>query len=238
MELEADIQQPLESDQSLFDSSISAKKLITNGPTKIKSADIDFINNLKVQDILDNVLDMNEGFEIENKLYFQIVDASEPIIVEMINNVTKTDLIHTDADINFDDVLVQGDVQCESNLRVAETINDIKFDTKNLLLRNVDQNFSEFSVDHLVVRKDDANVSLNNSNTDEHEDNVMSSIKEMKVKDLWIKEYINGVKISTLNKYALRNSGDQEIVVPCYFNHLEAGNLETKELSGKKIHHF
>lgn len=177
---------------------------------------------------------MNEGFDIKKEVKFKTVDASEPVIVDRINNVTKNDLVHTDADVNFDNLLVEGDVQCNSHLEVAETINNVKFDSKNLLLLNVNQNFSVFSLDHLVLRTDASNDNETFSFGEEQINPVLTSIKEIIVKDLWIKGYINGVKISTLNKYALRNSGDQELVVPCYFNHLEVNNLETKELSGKR----
>lgn len=212
-------------------SSISAKTMMINEPSIIKSIDVNFINNINIQELLDNVLDLNEGFEIDKDVHFKSVFASEPIIASKINNVDKNMLLHTDDDIGFDELSIEGGVHCQGPLKVAETINNIKFDSENVLLKTGDQNFTDFSVEHLVVdklRADNFHRSFRTGATNAS----LSLIEKLKVKDLVVGGYMNGVKISTLNKYALRNSGDQDIIATCYFNHLEADNLETKELSG------
>lgn len=209
-------------------STISAETMMINELSIIKSIDVDFINNINIPELLDNVLDLNEGFEINKDVHFKSVFASEPIIANKINNVDKNMLLHTDDDIGFDELSIEGDVHCQGHLKVAETINNIKFDSENVLLKNGDQNFTDFSVEHLVVDK----LRADNFDHTQITNVSISSIEKLKVKDLVIGGYMNGVKISTLNKYALRNSGDQDIIATCYFNHLEADNLETKELSG------
>lgn len=189
------------------------------------------INNIRTQVLLKNVIDLNEGFEIKEAVHFKAIQLDQPIVANKINNIDKGNVIHTNSDIEFDDIETEGDLHCE-HLTVTETINNIKFGKNNILMKIGQQNFSDFSVENLVVNnliatKFDGQLENNTSN------GSVSKIGNLTVKDLRIGGYMNGVKITTLYKYALRNAGDQKFTVPCFFNHLEAENLDTKTVSGK-----
>lgn len=204
--------------------------MIVKGTADIISTDTDLINTIRTQDLLDNILDLNEGFEIEEEAHFKTLEVFQPITTNKINNVDKDDVIHTEDDIDFEDLAIEGDLHSE-HLIISETINNITFGKNNILLKAGPQNFSDFSLENLIVSNLTAKKFADgmNNNTD---NGSVSSIGNFKVTDLRIGGYINGVKIPTLYKYALRNNGDQDFVVPCFFNHLEAENLDTRTLSG------
>lgn len=230
VEFEDFINDPLESDNIFADeSSISTKTLILNGTSKFEELDAELLNNVNVQELLDNVLDINQGFDLPI-VKFGTFHASEPIVFEKLNKVAKDKMIHTNSNLSFEHLMIEGKLHLQLPLLVEEKINNVIFNGENLLLKTGDQTFGDFSVEYLVVNNVTAKF-LNN--TDQEQTGEVTEVEELKVKDLKIGGYINGVKISTLNKYALRNSGDQDIVVPCYFNYLEVDNLDTKNLSGK-----
>lgn len=229
IQLEDQIQKRLETDEE--QSTITANKMQINGQCFINTIDVNLINGVTIHDVQDNVFDLDEGFEIDNDVQFQTVEALKPIIFNTVNNVTKNNIIHTNDNVELPELSVDGNVECKSHLTVAETINNIRFDSENVLLKDGDQNFSDFSVARLVAK----NVSADNfEDSQPHDENVVTSVEEMKVKDLRVGGYMNGVKIITLNKYALRNAGDQNILVPCYFNNLQLDSLDTEILSGKE----
>lgn len=210
--------------------------MIVKGTASIKSVETDLINTIRTQVLLDNVIDLNEGFEIKEDVHFKTIQVVQPIVANKINNIDKANVIHTNSDIEFDDIVTEGDLHCE-HLTVTGTINNIIFGKNNILLKTGQQNFSDFSVENLVVHnliasKFAGQLENNTSN------GSVSKIGNLKVKDFRIGGYMNGVKITTLYKYALRNAGDQEFTVPCFFNHLEAENLDTKTVSGKHLKTF
>ncbi|RZC40837.1 uncharacterized protein BDFB_005868, partial [Asbolus verrucosus] len=223
-----------------IDRNITADVIIFNNSTFIQNLIAPKINNFETDKLKENVLDINNGFQLgEINLSSVMIEGS--VTPKIINGRNGSTLIHRSDDLNLDLLTVRGNLVALEGVEIKGKLNGITVDDQNLLLSVGDQYLSEplalnsVKIDRMIAKslngKNMATVQLWN------DDNIsIDRIKNLKVKNLTIGGYINDVDIPTLNKYALKKSGDQTVTSDYIFDVLEGDNLEVEgEISGKRL---
>ncbi|ERL93362.1 hypothetical protein D910_10654 [Dendroctonus ponderosae] len=217
---------------------LEADTLIFNNDTQVNGLQVAAVNALEVDDVLDKVLDIAEGFSVNNSMNFTVVVTENSLSLSTLNGSPLEEYVSLRKDLMLEEFTVQGPVAFQSGLLIGNhTINDVEITEKNLLLKEGDQDFSEnLSVDELRVNELTSN-NLNCFALDSLSDNgeEIFNIGALKVKHLSIGGLLNNVDIKSLAKRGLRKSGNQFWETPLSFNSLEVEELQIKELSGKLI---
>lgn len=214
---------------------INADEIIFNNVTLIHNLDAEKINNFVTQELLNNTLNIDQGFNLGEVSLASMTDNS--LNASIINRRDPKSLIHTFDNLNLINLNVNGTLSAPEGVRLEGRLNDVAIN--NLLLKTGDQNLSEplivnsAKIDRISVR------ALNNQNLTslkQPEIVKIGHIETLKVKNLTIGGYINNIDVPTLDKYALKKSGNQRITSDYIFDEIQGKNLEVfGEISGKKL---
>ncbi|XP_044255131.1 uncharacterized protein LOC123005441 [Tribolium madens] len=218
---------------------ISAEVIIFNNSTFIQNLVTDKINNFETNKLLENTLNIELGFDLGEVSFVSLI-TDESLKAHAINARDPQTLLHTSDNLNLTNLKVQGNLSAPKGIKVEGKLNNMSINNKSLLLKSGDQNFSQ----PLVLQEAEINKitakSLNgqdlaNLRTPTQEP-IISHLETLKVKNLTIGGYINNVDVPTLDKYALKKSGNQQITSEFIFDEIQGKNLEVfGEISGKKV---
>lgn len=158
-----------------------------------------------------------------------------------INGRPQEDLLHKNVDnLVVNDLVINGNFWV-TNLQVKGLLNGLQFNTTNVLLREGDQFFlGNLSTQNLIADNVTAKF-LNNLNLHSQPQQAQRTpvkifdVDTLRVKHLTIAEYMNNVDLPTLNKFALKTSGNQEITGDYIFNELSVKDFQTQKLNNISI---
>ncbi|KAJ8942440.1 hypothetical protein NQ314_010069, partial [Rhamnusium bicolor] len=223
-EIEHNLKSSLQLQNShIIDYNLTANQIILSKDGILNSPEIEMINNVPINTLLENILNINEGFDVDSTMEFNFLRVEEPIFPQNINNISAGEILHKSDDFNIDNLIINGSVNFLNEVNVLENVNGLTIDNRSILLQNCDQDFDEFRVKRIDVNN--LETALLNKIEIKSVENLLKntekikSLTELKAHTVAVGGYINNVDLSTLQKYALR----------------KANNLETNLLSGKNV---
>ncbi|XP_018568702.1 uncharacterized protein LOC108908983 [Anoplophora glabripennis] len=219
-------------EEEVIDRDIRVNQLILNKDAFVTSIQTDSINDFE-RDLFENVLDIDKGFETDS-MEFTILSLEDTISPQTINGFPTDSALHKSGLANVDNLLVDGVVEFLSGFNVEKNINNMTISKSNTLLSKGDQNFQDFSVTNVEINQLVSEF-LNLANTSAQNTKNINKLKELNVKNLTIIDLVNDVDLATLEKYALKVSGTQNITKKYSFNKIEADNLDANTLSNRKL---
>ncbi|CAG9856325.1 unnamed protein product [Phyllotreta striolata] len=204
----------------VFGDQLEAKSILLNDSGKFASLSTDKINGRTIDSILENSLNVNGGFGVDStsiKIDFLRTDELQ---LRAINNRSIRSLIRKGEinDLNavkiLDSAVFEGDVTVENQ--------NIPTDHVPLNIPNQKLRMSEVEADEITDVGD--------------EKKQLKNVSVLKTKNLIVGGYLNDVDVATLEKYALRKSGRQDITAESYyFDRVETEFLDTDRLSDSQI---
>ncbi|KAL3267313.1 hypothetical protein HHI36_011443 [Cryptolaemus montrouzieri] len=208
--------------------------------SKIHSLSTETINGEIIDEILVNSIDINGDTPWTNRLVLEHVQIDSNISPHIINGRKADDMINIHDDIEINQLSIIGKMIADSV--TTQTLNNIPFDKENILLKNMDQKFSNFEIENLQVEmlnpENINNRNMINLEVGTKSDHKIDRVSRLKTKKIVIGEFINNVDMRTLDNYSLRIVGDQEITQKYFFENLQANNMIIEELSGKNVENF
>jgi hypothetical protein len=217
---------------------IAADQIIFNNLTLFDNLNATTINSFQTREILDNILDIEEGFEL-GEVDFASIKIEGDFTPTTINRQDPSSLVYRNDNLTLE-FLTVGKV-VSSGVEIGGTLNGVVVDDGNLLMRTGDQQFSkplvvrDVTVDRIFARSLKGNDLATMRLWDEGSVTV-ESMETLTVENLMIGGYINDVDVPTLDKYALRKTGDQRITSLYTFDTLRGTNLDVRgEISGKTL---
>ncbi|KAF7271929.1 hypothetical protein GWI33_015227 [Rhynchophorus ferrugineus] len=215
---------------------VEAETIIFNNHSSIVSLKSVLVNNIKIDDILNNSMDINEGFKIGKNLAFNITRVDHSLDPLSINNIPFDQYVHVLQDKHLDLLKVSGSITFQEGVDVSGTINNMVVRDNALLIDDRDQEFStnlranELNVQNLSTKY------INGFDFDDLKPRPISHLDVLEVKDLNIRGLINGVNLPFLSKRVLRSIGDQLLSDDLIVDSVEADQLMIYGmLSGKNI---
>lgn len=238
-QLEIDAQNSLQSNSAkMINRDISADELIFNKDIFINNLKIARLNNISMNDLYENALNITEGFELDEIiLNSAIIDDS--IEVDTINGHPSTNLIHTNEPIILNRVTLKNRLTSPA-VQVEGKLNNLTVNEQTTLLRSGDQSLGILDTDWVEIR----DLDTNNINGIEVETLLpllggnrqnVKHIKNLTVTNLVVGGYINDVDVPTLDKYALKKEGDQEITSKYIFDEIKANDLRSSHLDTRNL---
>ncbi|XP_015834885.2 uncharacterized protein clos isoform X1 [Tribolium castaneum] len=218
---------------------ISAEEIVFNNSTLIHNLVTDKINDFETNKLLENALDIEQGFDL-GEVSFVSVITDESLKASAINTRDPQTLIHTSDNLNLTNFKVRGSLSAPKGIKIEGKLNNMSINHQSLLLKSGDQNFSQpLTLQEAQINKMTAK-SLNGQDLSNlrapTQKPLIEHFETLKVKNLTIGGYINNVDVPTLDKYALKKSGNQQVTSEFIFDELRGKNLEVfNEMSGKKI---
>ncbi|XP_045480010.1 uncharacterized protein LOC123684687 [Harmonia axyridis] len=189
---------------------LSAQRIIMLDPY-IRSLSTDSLNDVKIDEFLGNVIDINEDGEWPNNIVLERAQLDSQIHPDTINGKNIENVISTSDNLSLENLTVLGETKFLEPV-ITETLNYIPFDEEHILMKETDQ-----SSRHLVDRK------------------LISKISTLKASRVEIGGLMNEVSMRTLDKYALRKSGDQVLTEKYHFGELHVGNIQGSEISDERL---
>jgi hypothetical protein len=124
---------------------IAADQIIFNNLTLFDNLNATTINSFQTREILDNILDIEEGFEL-GEVDFASIKIEGDFTPTTINRQDPSSLVYRNDNLTLE-FLTVGKV-VSSGVEIGGTLNGVVVDDGNLLMRTGDQQFSK----PLVVR--------------------------------------------------------------------------------------
>lgn len=213
---------------------VEANTIIFNNDTLIVNGlEVSSVNALEVDEVLDKVLDITEGFSMNNSMDFEVVVTQKNLSLGTLNGLPLKDYVSLSEDLVLEELDLQGFAAFEGGLLLENpTINNVEFAGKNWLLKEGDQDFAgNLSVAELEV------IDLTSKSLDllPESGEPISNVEALNVKHLRIGGLLNNVDVKSLEKRGLKKSGNQFWGAPLTINSLEVQELRTKGLSGKLV---
>ncbi|KAF2893085.1 hypothetical protein ILUMI_13089, partial [Ignelater luminosus] len=213
-----------------FKRNVHVEELLLNkSPSSFNSATIEMINGYEIAPIIENVLDIDEGFVTNESFEFDRITINNEFQPESINELSGAEI--------FCDVVVEGDAIL-NEVNLDGKLGDITFSKHHILLNEEDQVLSGL---HIVNTFSAKQLEVNNErnahmfSTATVENSVLSNVNRVKARKMTVGSYINEVDIPSLHKHALRKEGDQTIIGEYTFDTLHLDNINTETLSGENI---
>lgn len=222
---------------------MTISNLILHNTGGLKKLITERINKIPVNDVLTNTLNVNKGFNRNLTIEFTSVQVEETIIPKYINDMELSRLQHTTDTMEIDELSINGTISCEQETVIDDKMNDMLFDNSHLLKSEEDQDFDTINIQSIDI----VNLTVNNLNNVDLQvnktidtrtastDNAINELETFKVQELTVGGYVNGLDVATINKYALRQGGDQVISKTHFWEQVDTDNINIQNLSGKYV---
>lgn len=227
------------SNKNIINGDVFVEKLIFSGnSTYLENITVETVNGIGINNILDNIININDGFEIKKSLMMKNTTIENAFDPKYINNHSVHQLIHTNRQNSLNDVIVLGDIVFLDGIFVKGKLNNISFTKENILLRKENQTFETFEITNVTVEKLDNSLNnniLQSQNIGNDRKIIIQNITNLTVKKATIFGLMNKMDLQSLDKYALKSHGVQNIVGKYSFGSISISNLNVTTLSGKQI---
>ncbi|XP_044747906.1 uncharacterized protein LOC123309089 [Coccinella septempunctata] len=211
---------------------LEADEIIMTDP-QVRFLSSQTINDANINELLDNLIYVNEDEGWPNGIVLERAQIDSQIHPDFINGKNIEDVISLDDNLSIKNLIVVGETTFSQPV-ITETLNNIPFDEEHILMRDSDQIIPNLDVED--VRVDNLNVVGLNGGREENEDiEPISKISKLKAERMTVGGLMNDVSIGTLDKYALRTSGDQVLTGKYFFEELLAQNIEGQILNSKRL---
>lgn len=190
------------------------------------------LNNVTVSEFIENIININEGFNIEYPLQINNIEVKNFVTPKIINDQPIESMLRANENRHLKNVTIKGNVIFDDGMTLGDTLDGIRIDRNNILLNEGDQyipgelKVTTINAEHLqtpFLNK----LDLKSINPEENTVPV-KSIENLTVKELIVNKYLNDVDVVTLDKYALRTSESQEITAAYAFDNLHLKNLDSR----------
>lgn len=234
----------------IIDHGLTADTVVLNNDAFVNNLYTNSINNIDINRLLDQTINVNDGFQL-NVAEFETIRIEGETIPKTFNGHDSTALLHLTDDLMLDELIVNGDVLANNGVMVQGKINNNLVIDENILLVSGDQ---EFLGDNITIKSTQVNnniveidnidakflngIDLLSTLSPLINDKInVDKLNKLTVKTFVIGGFINDVDFRTLDKYALRKQGDQEISEKYVFDSIEANNMVIRDglLSGRNI---
>lgn len=216
-----------ESVKEIFDhdwnfTNIQANKVVFNNKTSINFLQTNLINNQSVDHLLDNLLNLEEGFDLD-ELDVEIAVLENDVEFLMVNNRSVDDYVLSNSDsVVVQEMVVDNSANFTQGLELLLINQKIRVNDEELLLNHGDQVFSwDLNVDALVADQ------LNTTNGSDYFDLEVSKVNYLEVDNLEVGGLINRVDFPLLAAGSLKKTSNttQVLHVPLHVNELEAESI-------------
>lgn len=201
---------------------IQANKVIFNNKTSVNFLQTNLINNQSVDLLLDNVLNLEKGFDLD-ELDVEVAVLENDVQFLMLNNRSVNNYVLSNSgSVVVQEVVVGHSANFTQGLKVSSINQKISVSEEKLLLNHGDQVFSwDLNLDNLVADQ------LNTTNGSDYLNLEVSHVNSLKVDSLEIGGLINRVDFPLLAAGSLKKASNttQVLHVPLYVNQLEAENI-------------
>lgn len=201
---------------------IQANKVIFNNKTSVNFLQTNLINNQSVDLLLDNVLNLEKGFDLD-ELDVEVAVLENDVQFLMLNNRSVNNYVLSNSgSVVVQEVVVGHSANFTQGLKVSSINQKISVSEEKLLLNHGDQVFSwDLNLDNLVADQ------LNTTNGSDYLNLEVSHVNSLKVDSLQIGGLINRVDFPLLAAGSLKKASNttQVLHVPLYVNQLEAENI-------------
>ncbi|XP_066147264.1 uncharacterized protein clos [Euwallacea fornicatus] len=213
---------------------IKASEVIFKDTLSVDSINTESFNELPIDSLLDNVVNIIEGFNIYKGLMeCECIEITNISLFQM-NNKPLEDYINVSSDLTLENLTIHGNATFSGELNVKERINTkIQISQDFVLLSEGDQTFegnvrfNELILDHLT-----ANFTPKPPSFKEE----ISHIKHLNVNHLKIGGLINNVYLPVLAEKSLKKAGDQVLEEPFIVRKLNVTDFNLGgTLGGKKV---
>ena len=226
----------LSNEKNIIKGNVSVVEMVLESDSQFNLT-IDYMNNIDVEDLLNSVINIENDNELNASLKIENVEV-EVFETKMINERNATELLHTFDDIILNELVINGDVFVE-NFSVGGKVNGVKMDKTNILLMSGDQILSsDMCVENVAVERI-YTERINGARLQELEENYnmtnLEAFLDLSVRNLTVGGLINDVDVQTLDKHALKLSGNQTVEGDYIFEVLVVENVTCEKMSGKTI---
>ncbi|KAL1509270.1 hypothetical protein ABEB36_004033 [Hypothenemus hampei] len=198
-----------------------------NQNASIDSVYISSINDINIDELLENVLNIQEGFEWNNNMEIEELVVNNEFKVNIFNENPIESYIMLNNDSVIKNLTIHGTATFERDLKVENVLNSIEITESNLLLKEGNQRFEgNLNIEKVTIEKLISKLEDSLPNTQEK----ISYIKHLTVEDLQIGGLLNRVYIPSLAKHALKKVGNQILNTTFTFESLEVSNLLSKNV--------
>lgn len=199
---------------------IQANKVIFNNKTSVNFLQTNLINNQSVDLLLDNLLNLEKGFDLD-ELDVEVAVLENDVQFLMLNNRSVNDYVLSNSG-SVQEVVVGHSANFTQGFNVSSINQKIRVSEEELLLNHGDQVFSwDLNLDNLVAEQ------LNATNGSDYLNLEVSHVDSLKVDNLEVGGLINRVDFPLLAAGSLKKASNttQVLHVPLYANQLEAENI-------------
>lgn len=186
------------------------------------------LNDMVVDDLLNNILDLEKGFQAE-------VLTFDTITVQHHFPLNITNWRHFD-ESKIHDIAVKGSATFHQGLRIDGLLNGIDLNFENVLLKKGNQSFNKLMLNSLDADKMIAKV-INDQYISQFKlsNTEPLTYNSFNISNVVLHGFINNVDIPSLNTHALKIYGNQTIRAPLNFESLRVNNVNLKMLSEKRF---
>ncbi|XP_072396267.1 uncharacterized protein clos isoform X2 [Diabrotica undecimpunctata] len=245
-----------------LDYDISAKTIFSKSTVESDEITVDSINKIDINKLLDNKLDISEDFVLDSEIMLDIVRFESTVVPVMFNNHPTDSIVYKNLNQSLKNLVINGTVTFKDDIEIKNTLNNIKIRQDTILLKNADQSFdnlraSAVSADRIHAKAmngrqidkidvpETTTAEVDTTILDEPTTtiptttalpkNTVKKMKTLKAKNLIVDGLINGLDMATLEKYALKKFGKQNITGQFFFDKIVTEQLNTKWLTNSKI---
>ncbi|XP_074037516.1 closca [Leptinotarsa decemlineata] len=243
--MEDDIEKSLQlNKEHTIKGNITARNIILNVDAVLDSVHFHMINNIALNGILENSLNVNEGFSLDSRIEFDFLRSEEPLFPEKINGNPVDKILRTSDNSSVSSFTVIGNVNFTNDVTVKDEIDNATFSGESEMLLDGNQTSENISSSKNYAKNietedlNDHQLRMNEPDNVERAGNGKASVKnlnKLRVKNLVVSGFVNDLDLATLFKYALRKSGPQNITKTYFIDNLVADIINTDNISGKRV---
>lgn len=218
---------------------VYAKSVIINNALFVEHLFTQKLNNVSMDEFTADVL-TTQGFHTEKTLYFENLTIDNPLNPVTINGNPAKSLLHASDDLKFKRLNIDGRAIFEAPIRLHGRLNNITITNQTILLQEGDQYLQgQLSADEIFANDFETRqinkIDLRFLEYISIKPLKLERIERLTVQRLTLQGLLNKVDIETLDKFALKIQGDQEITAKYSFNSLSLNNLQTNQKLADKF---
>lgn len=207
--------------------------ILNNKSVAFNNPSIETINAVNVEEVFTNVININEGMDIET-LHIEDIKIEDLFNPSFINSQQFDKLVFKNSNTNFANLQINGNVSFINGVVVDGRLDGVTYNKRTVLLNTGKQEFQNLETNSVIC--DDLNAtSINNIDILASNESPLTNINSLSATNITLSGFLNKIDLPTLNKYALRTFGTQQISSRYHFDRLELDDLNTKLVSGVRI---
>ncbi|XP_060530312.1 uncharacterized protein LOC132704368 [Cylas formicarius] len=204
--------------------------IVFNRSAIINSLHTEYINDESAGGVVDSILSIKDGFEINAPLTFDFLLVENEFRSKLINNKSESEFIRANDDLDLRNLKVGGFVTFQNDVNILDNINNFSINMSNILLSEGDQELFNLNTNDVAIlslkcqylnklRFADISSRFNETRS------KLKELDEVVANNVDIGGLMNEVSLEILRDQTLKKVGDQRIEKTWYFDLLTTEEL-------------